>query len=1230
MLALLQLIGQHVDPLSGALDKSTLKAVYVAPMKALAQEVVEKFTERLAPLGLQVRELTGDTQLSRAEVEATHLIVTTPEKWDVITRKGGTDGSLATRCKLVIVDEVHLLADERGAVIESIVARTMRLVESAQTTVRVVALSATLPNYQDVALFLRVNVSRGLFFFGPEYRPVPLDQTYLGVAEKNRMKLAAKQNERAFEVCLDAVRRGHQVMVFVHARKDTVRTAQAIRDFATKDGCHDDFSCALPDNPNQAAYELFGKQVSKSKNAELRELFASGFLMHHAGMLRPDRTLVERAFAAGAAKVLVCTATLAWGVNLPAHSVVIKGTQVYDPAKGGNVDLSMLDVMQIFGRAGRPQYDTSGEATMITSAEALPRYLALLGHQSPIESNFLKSLPDHLNAEVASGTVTSVDEAVAWLSYTYLFVRMLKNPLAYGLTFESRSNDPNLNVARFDKVCAAAKLLDERRMLRFDPRSGNLAVTDLGRTASHFYIQNESIGTFNDLLRPYLSDSAALDVLCRATEFEQVKVRPEELVEMDKLAKGAPLEVRAPLEESAGKVSVLLQCYVSQLRPTSFTLISDTNYCAQNGARVARALFEVALRKGLCSLATCFLRLAKSIDRRCWWWETPVRQIASDLKLPDSVVAKLEAASPSLDQLLDMDAQEVGQLVRHERLGYKVLAAAQSLPKLACHVEVQPMTRAILRLTVTLTLDFNWDPRLSGTLEPFWVWVGDSGREHVYHSEAITVPKPRPKRAVEPIVLSLTVPCPEPLPSQYLVHVLSDRWVGIDEVHTVSFRHLVLPDQHPPHTDLLMLTPLPVNALQHVAFEDLYAGKLTHFNPIQTQVFHTLYRTDRNVLLGAPTSSGKTLVAELALLRVLNQRHARDASAPTILDDNRDPMKTSSIVDPEKKGKDALLSQSSRGGGGSTKHKSSCKSKIVYVAPLKALARERMKDWRTRLGGQLGLVVLELTGDVTPDPQSLRNADVIITTPEKWDGVSRGWRSRDYVQAVELVIIDEIHLLGEERGAVLEVIVSRMRHMAASLGNTVRLLGLSTALANAQDLGDWLGVDPRPGRGLYNFRPSVRPVPMEVHIRGFPGQHYCPRMGTMNKPTYSAILEHSPKNPVLVFVASRRQTRLTALDLISFCAAADHPKQWLHMGEEEAEAIAETCTDEALKHTLGYGVGLHHAGLNDHDRSVVEELFVHGRIQVLVCTSTLAWGVNFPARLVVVKGTEFFDGKQGR
>lgn len=101
---------------------------------------------------------------------------------------------------------------------------------------------------------------------------------------------------------------------------------------------------------------------------------------------------------------------------------------------------------------------------------------------------------------------------------------------------------------------------------------------------------------------------------------------------------------------------------------------------------------------------------------------------------------------------------------------------------------------------------------------------------------------------------------------------------------------------------------------------------------------------------------------------------------------------------------------------------------------------------------------------------------------------------------------------------------------------------------------------------------------MTIHIQGFPGKHYCPRMATMNKPCYAAIREYSPTKPALVFVSSRRQTRLTALDLISYCAADDNPKQFLHMPEEDIEAIASTVKDKALRDTLVFGVAIHHAG----------------------------------------------------
>ena len=95
------------------------------------------------------------------------------------------------------------------------------------------------------------------------------------------------------------------------------------------------------------------------------------------------------------------------------------------------------------------------------------RYLALLAKQTPIESCFIKALPDHLNAEVSSGTVTTVEEGVTWLSYTYLHVRMRRNPMAYGVPLSDRESDPMLLERRRQLITQAAETLDDHKVFFF-------------------------------------------------------------------------------------------------------------------------------------------------------------------------------------------------------------------------------------------------------------------------------------------------------------------------------------------------------------------------------------------------------------------------------------------------------------------------------------------------------------------------------------------------------------------------------------------------------------------------------------------------------------------------------------------------------------------------------------------------------------------------------------------
>ncbi|KAL6580046.1 activating signal cointegrator 1 complex subunit [Orobanche minor] len=1162
MISILHEIGQHFR--DGYLHKEEFKIVYVAPMKALAAEVTSTFSHRLSPLNVTVRELTGDMQLSKNELEETQMIVTTPEKWDVITRKS-SDMSLSMLVKLLIIDEVHLLNDDRGPVIEALVARTLRQVESTQSMIRIVGLSATLPNYLEVAQFLRVNPEAGLFFFDSSYRPVPLEQQYIGISEHNFSARNDLMNEICYNKVVDSLRRGHQVMVFVHSRKDTGKTAEKLVEMAS---IHEDFD--LFTNASHPQQGLMKREVLKSRNKQLVQLFNNAVGIHHAGMLRADRGLTERLFSEGLLRVLVCTATLAWGVNLPAHTVVIKGTQIYDPKAGGWRDLGMLDVMQIFGRAGRPQFDRSGEGIIITNHDKLAYYLRLLTSQLPIESQFINSLKDNLNAEVALGTVTNVKEACAWLGYTYLFIRMKMNPLAYGIGWDQVIADPSLGLKQRALVSDAARALDKAKMMRFDEKSGNFYCTELGRIASHFYIQYSSVETYNELLRRHMNDSEVIDMVAHSSEFENIVLREEEQNELETLARTCPLEIKGGPSNKHGKVSILIQMYISRGSIDTFSLVSDASYISASLARIMRALFEICLRRGWSEMSSFMLEYCKAVDCQIWPHQHPLRQFDRDITA--EILRKLEERGVDLDRLYEMPDKEIGALIRYAPGGKLVKQYMGYFPMVQLFATVSPITRTVLKVDLTITPEFAWKDRFHGTVQRWWILVEDSENDHIYHSELFTLTKKMAKG--DPQKLSFTIPIFEPHPPQYFIRAISDSWLHSESFYAISFQNLALPEAHTTHTELLDLKPLPVTALGNETYEALY--KFTHFNPIQTQAFHVLYHTDQNVLLGAPTGSGKTISAELAMLHLFNTQ-------PDM--------------------------------------------KVIYIAPLKALVRERMNDWRKCFVSQLGKHMVELTGEYTPDLAALLAADIIISTPEKWDGISRNWHTRGYVTKVGLMILDEIHLLGADRGPILEVIVSRMRYISSQTERSVRFVGLSTALANAHDLADWLGVEEN---GLFNFKPSVRPVPLEVHIQGYPGKYYCPRMNSMNKPTYAAICTHSPTKPVLVFVSSRRQTRLTALDLIQYAASDEHPRQFLTISEDSLQMILSQVTDQNLRHTLQFGIGLHHAGLNDKDRSLVEELFANNKIQVLVCTSTLAWGVNLPAHLVVIKGTEYFDAKSKR
>lgn len=584
-----------------------------------------------------------------------------------------------------------------------------------------------------------------------------------------------------------------------------------------------------------------------------------------------------------------------------------------------------------------------------------------------------------------------------------------------------------------------------------------------------------------------------------------------------------------------------------------------------------RALFEIVLKRGWAQLAEKALKWCKMINRRMWSVQTPLRQFHG---IVNDVLTKMEKKDLAWERYYDLSSQEIAELLRVPKLGRTIHKFVHQFPKLNLAAHVQPITRSVLRVELTITPDFQWDDKVHGFVEPFWIMVEDNDGEYILHHEYFLLKK---QYIEEDHTLDFTVPIYEPLPPQYFIRVVSDRWLGSQTILPVSFRHLILPEKYPPPTELLDLQPLPVTALRNPAYEALYQG-FKHFNPVQTQVFTVLYNSDDNVLVAAPTGSGKTICAEFAILR----NH--------------------------QKGPDSIM-------------------RAVYIAPIEALAKERYDDWKKKFGEGLGVRVVELTGETATDLKLLEKGQIIISTPEKWDAISRRWKQRKHVQQVSLFIIDELHLIGGQGGPILEVIVSRMRYIACQSDNKIRILALSTSLANAKDLGEWIGAT---SHGLFNFPPGVRPVPLEIHIQGIDIANFEARMQAMTKPTYTAIIQHAKNGkPAIVFVPTRKHARLTAVDLMTYSNvdAADKPI-FLLQSAEELEPFIDRIEEPTLKETLRYGVGYLHEGLTTTDHEIVKTLFETGWIQVCVMSSSLCWGVPLTAHLVVVMGTQYYDGRE--
>jgi len=489
------------------------KVVYLTPLRALASEKYEEFrkystitkpNEKRISVGIS----TGDYDSSDLWLERHDIIIATNEKMDSLLRH---KAKWMDEISLVIADEVHLLNEaERGPTLEVVLARLMQ----TNPDIQILALSATINNVEEIGGWLKAD------YIATEWRPILLKEGILlhneiQFKDGDAKKIEKETRNPAINLALNTVKTGGQALIFASTRKNAVTIAKKA---AAK--IEQVLSKPVKRSLEREAERILAAGEKTGISELLAELVRCGVAFHHAGLGGAHRKIIEDSFRGGKIKVLTATPTLAFGVNLPARTVVIQDYRRYEPGYG-YYPISVLEYKQMSGRAGRPKYDKIGEAIIIAKTADEADYLMesyVLAKPERIWSRLAveRILRSHVLATIAADyahTEYGIYDFFSKTFYAYQYdVGAIKNIIARILKY----------------------LYDEEMI---DVSDENIYATRFGKRVSELYIDPVSAVVIRDALRQkpmFLTDLSLLHMIAHTPDMRPI-LRPY-TSELDKIA----------------------------------------------------------------------------------------------------------------------------------------------------------------------------------------------------------------------------------------------------------------------------------------------------------------------------------------------------------------------------------------------------------------------------------------------------------------------------------------------------------------------------------------------------------------------------------------------------------------------------------------------------------------------------------------------------------------------
>jgi helicase len=480
------------------------KVLYMTPLRALASEKYEEFRKYSAITKKDGKRVsvgisTGDYDSSDPWLERYDIIVATNEKVDSLLRHRA---KWMDEISLVIADEVHLLNEaERGPTLEVVLARLMQ----TNPDIQILALSATINNVEEIGGWLKAD------YITTEWRPILLKEGILlhneiQYKDGDARKIEGETKNPAINLALNTVKTGGQSLIFASTRKNAVTLARKAAPIIGE----------ILSKPIKRALEREVERIlaagEKTRISELlAELVKNGVAFHHAGLSGGHRKLIEDSFRQGKIKVLTATPTLAFGVNLPARTVIIHDYRRYEPGYG-YYPISVLEYKQMAGRAGRPKYDKVGEAILIGKTADEADYL--------MESYILAN-PERIWSRLAVERILR-SHVLATIAADYAHTEGGIYDF-FGKTFYAYQYDIAAIKGLIAKIL---KYLYEEEMI--DVSGESIYATRFGKRVSELYIDPVSAVIIRDALRQkptQLTDLSLLHMIAHTPDMSPI-LRP--------------------------------------------------------------------------------------------------------------------------------------------------------------------------------------------------------------------------------------------------------------------------------------------------------------------------------------------------------------------------------------------------------------------------------------------------------------------------------------------------------------------------------------------------------------------------------------------------------------------------------------------------------------------------------------------------------------------------------